>query len=178
MHSWFVNTCPSTKLLGEDANAHANSTLAIQILCVHGNQHPSQLYPNSMLVVLNSLLLWAVAHATSIFLVGRTQFELHVNIHVVVGQHPSDDYIRRYGPPHPNFSWVNICPSATNVLEDAMPMQVPYLSLWAASHPNSYVFMGIRISCLLPEIPCCCWLAHVFPILRQYPCVLLWAGTQ
>ena len=37
----------------------------------------------------NSILLWANAHVSSIF--------------VAIGQHPSNDHICRYGPPHPNF---------------------------------------------------------------------------
>ena len=47
------------------------------MLCVQGNQHLSQLYPNYMSVVLNSMLLWADARVNSIVIACRNPFEFH-----------------------------------------------------------------------------------------------------
>ena len=130
---------PSTILVAEDANAHANSTfsnhnfymfmgiiiypLCIQILCLW-----------------NSMLLWANAHVSSI--------------------HPVTISVVRADPSKflDVCCWVNIYPSTIPLPEDAMPMQILYLLLWADSHPKSMCSWGRTILCLLLEIPCWCGL--------------------
>ena len=90
------------------------------------------------------MLLWANAPVNSIF--------------VAMGQHPSDDHICRYGPPHPNFQMYaygfNIYPSTILVPEDAMPMQILYLLRWADSHPK--VFMRMEIYPAASGLYVCC----------------------
>ena len=84
----WVNTYPSTILVAEDANAHANSTISHQYFYMLMGIN---IYPHciQILCLWNSMLLWASAHASSLF--------------VGMGQQPSNDHIFRYGPLHPKF---------------------------------------------------------------------------
>ena len=170
----WVNTYPSTILVAEDASALANSTFSHQKFYMFMGIN---IYPHciQILCLWNSMLLWANAHANYMFVVvGRSPFELHVllyvNIHVFLGQYPSNDHICRYGPPPIQISrgilMGYIYPSTILVPEDAMPMQMLCLLLWADSHPNSMCSWGWESIptasdlCLVPETPCCCRLMH------------------
>ena len=129
-----VNTYPSAILVAEDANAQAHSTFSHQHVYMFVGIN---IYPHCILSLClwNSMLLWANAHASSIF--------------VAMGQHPSNDHICRYGPPYPNFQiyaygliYIYIYPSTIPVPENAMPMQDVYFLLWADSHPKSMCSWG------------------------------------
>ena len=84
----WVNASPGTMLVAEDADAHANSTFFHQTFYMLMGIN---IYPHciQILCLWNSMLLWANANVNS--------------MSVAMGQHPSNDHICRYGPPHPNF---------------------------------------------------------------------------
>ena len=61
----WLNICPSTILVAEDANAHANSTFSNQNFYMFME---IIIYPHciQILCLWNSILLWATAHVSSI----------------------------------------------------------------------------------------------------------------
>ena len=83
-----VHTYPSTVLVAEDVNAHANSTFSHQNFYMFMGIN---IYPHciQILCLWNSMLLWANAHVSCMF--------------VATGQHPSNDHICHHAPPLPNF---------------------------------------------------------------------------
>ena len=101
----WVNTSPSNILVDEDANARAHSTFSQQKLYMFMGIN-IYLHCIQILCLWNSMLLWANAHASSMF--------------VAMGLHPSNDHICRYWPQHPNFQMYAY---------GFLPIQVPYLFL-------------------------------------------------
>ena len=65
------------------------------------------------------------------------------------------------------FSRVNIYPSTILCPEDAMPMQIMYLLLWADSHPNSLCSWRWKSMLLASVFDVCCSELHA--VVGRYP---------
>ena len=102
----WLSTYPSTIFVAEDAKVHANSTSGHQIFyTIMG----INIHPRCIQILCLSCLLLAIPCCCGLMpkyfwcCLGRNAFTFHVcrfdsmSISVVVGQHPPNDYICRYG---------------------------------------------------------------------------------
>ena len=123
----WVNAYPSSILVAEDANAHANSAFSHQnfFMFMGINIYPHCIH---ILCLWNSMLLWANAHVSSIV--------------VAMVQRPSNDHICHHAPPHPNFQMYAYGSSTIPFPGAAMSLHILYLLLWADSHPKSMCSWG------------------------------------